>query len=472
MALDKTTGTNYSYVPPKPPKPVVNYGAPSGPYASPASVQQARLQQTIQQPMQGPWRGMGQTELARLGDPFAFDYSSRSYKRELTDIPHVENPMLSKFLGGFWGTFDPRNIPKIPAGVKYAVENPGDALRQTFTTPEGLGGLTSGAVLTAATGGGAAAGTLNSLRAPAAASRLADNVSAQQRVAGAMRGDFGIPGRQNLLDEASARGYDLGAMLRGEQAPLLSKPFATAKKDRSVRKLTPPTPFLERFRGGFGRAKGTSTNVGVDPMKGRFFQYTGHDRSLNPNVHAREVLDRYPEFESIPDGDFDTGGAFGGFDEADFADSGPGNIHNIHDARGNTIGSLTYDRHRDFVDAHEAYIRPEFRKGMEGMKNLKALIKPLVDLGLPINSMVANDKLARLMQAMEARGDIKLTKGTRGSLMHRDPTMRGEPSSGLYPYEVPPSHLPPLIGPMSPNYWPAPIGRFNPFRYGETTGRR
>src|ERR1044072_6442470 len=116
MALSE--GTGYSYTPPKPPKPQVSYGAPSGPYAdhgytpptaSPAAVQVAHLQQTLQHPMQQPSRALGTTELARRGAPFAAGYNTRSWQREVGRMKHYENPWEQRFAGGFWGTFDPRN---------------------------------------------------------------------------------------------------------------------------------------------------------------------------------------------------------------------------------------------------------------------------------------------------------------------------------------------------------------------------
>lgn len=477
MALSE--GTNYSYTPPKP-KPQVNYGAPSGPYAtpaaSPAAVSLAHLQQTIKQPAMGPWQGMGQTELQRLGDPFAQDYAFAAYKRGLKAIPHRENPWEQRFAQGFWGTFDPRNYTpsKLYEGGKYAVQHPMDTLKTTFTTPEGLGGLTSGAAITAATGGAAAPAALSRLKGAGRAAELADNVASQANVARNVRGNFGIPNRQAMLDFADQQGYSLGAMLRGEQAPLYSSPFTTMKTAGK----TPPSRVTSTAgsRGG-GSAQSRSV-FGHDPMEGRFFNYTGHDRAIDPEQHMQEIIDRFgygsDEFGAAYDDylnepNYDTGGGMGHPDAPPF-------VHNVKDPHGNVMGSLSWDETPPHVGVFgksapkpgvihdpEVYMRPEARQSGQSARYFRDLIQPLLDRGkhTPISVSLANDKLREPLLRRWKRGDIRLTPDTVTRAMHSDPDYPGFPNEkGMYPYEVPQDLLPPLMQALTPNFgqFPPTIG--------------
>lgn len=465
MALSE--GTNYSYTPPKP-KPQVNYGAPSGPYAtpaaSPAAVSLAHLQQTIKQPAMGPWQGMGQTELQRLGDPFAQDYAFAAYKRGLKAIPHSENPWEQRFAQGFWRTFDPRNYTpsKVYEGGKYAVQHPGDVLKQTFTTPEGLGGLTSGAALTAATGGGASAGVLSKLRAARAAAPAEAAIP---------RGVQWAPGAEAAIDRHfGGPGYTAAkraALLK--QAPSLAEVLAEkASMMKQVNSIMKGPSYTTRFRGGIGRAEGTQTSpvLGRNPMEGRYFTYTGHDKAIDPAQHMQEVIDRFDTYDDYFDEpNYDTGGGGGLTDER------PSQIHNVHDEHGNVMGSLTYDFddhpvHGKIVRAHEAYLRHEARGGL---KYFNELVKPLKELGLPIDVMFANTKWAELMQKMHERGRVKLTDATLARIKNPDPDMLGIPNEkGVYPYEVPQHLQPRLMKPMSPTFTPFSPGRYNP-NFGQST---
>jgi len=448
MALSE--GTNYSYTPPKPPKPQVQYGAPSGPYAaplaSPAAVSMAHLQQTIQQPMQGPWRGMGQTELQRLGDPFAQDYAFAAYKRGLRQIPHSKNPWEQRFMQGFWGTFDPHNYTpsKLYEGGKYAVQHPMDVLKTTFTTPEGLGGLTSGAAVTAATGGAAAPTFANRLSKAGKAAELADNVASQSQVAARMsgRGGYGIPNRDAMLNFADEQGYTLGSMLRGEQAPHYNPQMTTQK---TAGRFAPPNP----------------------ASAGRMFDYTGNLRHIDSREHFDEINDIMGNFEIRSDSMHERGGIHpddagpmdnghphydtgGEYDDALDAFEEPFTATNVHDQYGNLVGSGTHSysfglgQHNIFHGG-EAYVRPEYR-GQVGP--LRELLKPAMELGpnWKIDATFANDDLAKLALAMEKKGRIKLTDESRARAIHRDPTRQGTPgANGLYPYEVNPSYLPALL---------------------------
>lgn len=84
-------------------------------------------------------------------------------------LPEGPGDVVERFLGGFAGSFDPRNVPKIPAGIVYAAQHPGEAAKQAFTTPEGLGGLAAGGV-TAPLGGAALMPFKTNFRLPKSAS--------------------------------------------------------------------------------------------------------------------------------------------------------------------------------------------------------------------------------------------------------------------------------------------------------------
>jgi len=423
-------------------------------------VQLAHLQQTLQQPMQQPWRGFGTTELARLGDPFAAGYNTRSWQREVGRMKHYENPWEQRFAGGFWGTFDPRNYTpqKLYEGGKYAVQHPMDTLKTTFTTPEGLGGLTSGALVTAATGGAGSATLANRLSKAGKAGELADNVAQNARAANMVvrntRGDFGIPGRQSMLDWASDQGYSLGAMLRGEQAPHYN-PHLTS--DGTIAQL--------RDAVANRRSQGGRLND-----EGMRFDYTGNLRHVNSKQHDQfisdqmgelddwlqqhdhthpQFADRYDEYldnSGLDPSTYDSGGTFEGFAEE------PHHVTNVRDEHGNLVGSGTHHYEIGGLGKHnifhggEAYIRPEFR---DQMGPFQELLKPAMELppNWKVDATIANDKLAKLALAAERRGRIKLTDETRMRATHRDPTRQGTPmANGLYPYENALYSLPRLLG--------------------------
>ena len=251
---------------PKPPKPQVSYGAPSGPYAQPASA---------------PMGNYGYTPISTLS--------------QAPGQPDHAAPLggVGSFLKGAVSSFDPRNMwagaKMVATGLRHPIMPGSDewrkqmmvelaGIRQQAGTAEGAGSLSTMLIP-----------GLGLAKAPAMAPRFgrgAEELGAATRVASYPAGEVANPqllsrmgehadlaeailanksfdqhiaaaGRQNLLRRADDQGYTLGAMLRGEQAPHIQMPFTTNKalsgslKRRSTDPA--PAPFAAPYNAAFER---------------------------------------------------------------------------------------------------------------------------------------------------------------------------------------------------------------------------
>ena len=223
---------------PKPPKPQVSYGAPSGPYAQPAS--------------------------APLGN---YGYTPISTLQQAPAQPASSAPLgpVGGFLKGAVTAFDPRSMWQgakvVATGLRHPIMPGSDewrkqmmvelaGLKQQASTPEGAGALATLAIpglglakapsLAGRLGKGASelgdaarvvsypAGEVTN---PGLLSRMGEHADLAEAVLANKDFDrhIAMAGRQNLLRRADDQGYTLGAMLRGEQAPHIQTPFVTEK---------------------------------------------------------------------------------------------------------------------------------------------------------------------------------------------------------------------------------------------------
>jgi hypothetical protein len=259
MALAEGSG----FVPQKP-KPQVSYGAPSGPYAQPASAPQGNYGYTPISTLQTP---QAQPQAAPLGG-------------------------VGGFLKGAVSSFDPRNMwagaKMVATGLRHPIM-PGSAewrkqmmvelagLKQQAGTAEGAGslstllipglGLAKAPALASRLGKGAeelgAAGRVASYPAgevanPQLLSRMGEHADLAEAVLANKDFDrhIAMAGRQNLLRRADDQGYTLGAMLRGEQAPHIQTPFATEKTLSNTLKRRAgesPAPFSQPYSEAMAR---------------------------------------------------------------------------------------------------------------------------------------------------------------------------------------------------------------------------
>jgi len=436
-------GTNYSYTPPKPPKPAGGYGAPSGPYAQPSMGDPVQAQTpslgypgargpitttygTVMLPQAAPQPGY-QTILgsALPGRP--------PVRRDPTTLGHMDSAIFAANLIASLAPFGPG--PEL-AGLKGGIK--GVQVAREVTSP---------------------------------AATLQKAAEFDRGMRG--YGSYGIGNRAEMLNAADAKGYTLGAMLRGEQPPLIQRPFTTQKTAGKARNMVGPQnrSFGIREIGGVNTPTRTP-----NPMQNRYFRYTGVDEHVDPDRHVQEMRDAFGP------GSDDFADAYDDFLNSPIGGGRPSGLHNIHDQHGNTIGSLTYEvvpsefgRHLGYTRADEAYIRPEYRKGMEGVKNFKKLIQPLVDMGAPIDATFANSKLGEVFGRMVERGDMKSTRATMNKLKHPDPIAEvlgiPDPGTGLYSYEQAKQYLPRLMGPATARYTPALMGGLGrQLQYGRRTG--
>jgi len=245
MALAEGSGFS-----PKPPKPQVQYGAPSGPYAAPIN----QVPQTAQPKSFLP----GRVNPGTLGTG--------------------SGNALTSFLGGAVSSFDPRNMwagaKMVATGLRHPIMPGSDewrkqmmvelaGLKQQASTAEGAGSLSTMLIP-----------GLGLAKAPSMAARFgkgAEELGAASRVASYPAGEVANPqllsrmgehadlaeailankdfdrhiaaaGRQNLLRRADDQGFTLGAMLRGEQAPHIQTPFVTEKTLSRTRRAGDPQP--------------------------------------------------------------------------------------------------------------------------------------------------------------------------------------------------------------------------------------
>lgn len=551
MALSQgTNGTSYSYTPPKPPKPQVSYGAPSGPYAGPISTSNGVP----------TYRDPNDLYQAR-GGGFA------------TPENNLANRYMSGVMGGVLGMFNPYSYTSMPASLNYARKHPGEALHQMFGTAEGWGGLTAGA-LTAAVPAPKGLSALKNMRAareleaapaipkgvqwapgaraaidahfgpemsaatrasmlsqaPSMAEILAERTALADRVAPKTGGaDMGAL-REAVAQHRAARGQlpspDMAAfytgvesfgrrMPNGEidwgpdrvfQADRLSNTGGhTAGKltdTRSIHSSIPGSastigndPWLA-FDDGLGlRLTGRNTLPAVtkDPMKGKFFTHTGSQEYIDPEAHLAQMQRRMQSGNQSPD-------FYDAYDEylndPNAFRERPGNIHNVQDKSGNTVGSLTWDEHPavpgDFrgvdpeqymydplsrekhIAAQTGYIRPDKRGDY---KTFKDLVQPLLDKNLPITANFANTDWENMFKRLVNKGRVKAYQHPSEfgrEVLPGGPFIPGfkDPETGLYPYEIPRSQLPPLIGsrPVPTLYPFAMEGLGRQLKYGRRTG--
>lgn len=428
MALAIGTGMNT----PKPPKPQVSYGAPSGPYASPAHA--APQGSGVYNP----------NPAAVLANQQAWNNVLGGGTAAAPYMPSLQLPMSPLGSGLARGIKHPESQP---IDEYYAMM--GNLIRggrgADPTTLDFGGSLKFGAELASMfpLGPGPEIGAAS--KAPRALSLLGDALKGLRGEKNAARAVSYPTGSMPVtryplarLGEHAGFGPEVQAHRAAVEAPSIEEHLATLRALTKRHMSNMVSPEKGKISGYRIPGKGT-VQRGPDPMEGKYFDYTGQARPKDPMEMQHMIREFIPEYEDpLYGGAFAEGGGFQPDAE---------NIHNIQDKFGNTIGSLTYTKnpgeHIGFgqrrgasIEAHEGYIRPEARN----MENLFKLAQPIMESGLPIDAMVANPRLGRMLAAMEKRG--KLPKGS--NIAGKSEAPKGS-YRGRQEYEVPQELLPELF---------------------------
>jgi hypothetical protein len=443
MALDATTGSG-----PKPPKPPVSYGAPSGPYAAPIHNPPAGTGSSPSSPAAVLANQQAWAQL--LGGGTSGGVAGGMQNLPSLQLPQAMNPLLTRY-----GLIH-RKPGQQPIDDFY--EQQGNLIRggrPSDPTTMGFGDslkFEAGLATMFPLGPGPEIGAAS--KAPRALSLLGDawrSVRGEKNAARAVSYPTGdAPASKYALarlGQHAGFGPEVQAHRAAVEAPSIEEHLATLRALTSRHVGNMVNKQQGKVAGykvpGIGTVK-----RGPDPMAGKHFDYTGQARPTDPEEMAQLIESQF------------------GYDEGleAFHDA-PGFVHNIKDKFDNTIGSLTYDRlppeagvfgggreaRYDFgiddfvpsalskgsrIEAHEAYIRPEHRN----MANLMRLVEPATRDNLPLEALIANPKLGRALEAMVKRGKLH-----PDSFFGGENANKGEKIRGQQGYEVPQSQLPELF---------------------------
>lgn len=437
MALAQgTTGVS---APPKPqrPKPQVQYGAPSGPYAAPLS------------PLPST-RPVGVSGYMSPANRSHFPFTSAHAVQDTSRFNFGFDPanLIAQMFGRAPSSPETQGFKRASKRIRGAEEfafGPDlvRAIHGENYDPKWAAGEAALSGIIPIKGGGIARKLFSKSPAQRAASYPLGEAPATAFPLKGM-GRFAKLGSQ-----VQRQKQVMDAPSMAEHLDMLA-PIEAAAKPRF-------TNMIERFPTMFGergtRLGGKGTRFERDPMEGMYFDYTGTPRPKNAGEMRGIMEEAYGDdfFRA-----YDTGGSTQGLGTAEF-------IHNIRDPSGrNVIGSLLYDKYPGLrIAAHEAYLRPEFRDP----GNIRKLVEPLMKENLPIEATFANGPLAGFFNRMVTKGKIKGTHSTieNAKRAMKDPDLMRHGKS--FSHEVPPYLLPPLRQRLGMRAVPPKPVQWSPFTH-------
>lgn len=408
MALTSGSGV---YTPPKP-KPQVSYGAPSGPYAKPASTPYgfdplAQSGQSIQAPQP---KNYIPTKYGIITPP-SYNPMAEWYKQQgsLVRGGRPADPTTM----GHWDS------AKFAAGLIASAPIIGGApeLALASKVPEALNLIR----------GAEAGNAVRSAVAPKPFAPAYDAIMAQHAAEtapaarpGSLMEALQTPPmspqkRASMLEQAPS----LGSILRAERGPT-PRMFAP---ERAMK------PAGQRIPGIHTRD---------NPMSERHFGYTGDAEPSTPQGMADLMAQQYGR-----------GSEEHQWALEDMAMGEPDNriIHNLRDDFGNTIGTTTYHDAGDIRFGHEMYLRPEYRTP----GNIRKALQPFTETDKMIDAGFGNHDYARIVKRLHDKGKIRLTGRTLEEAKYKSSpgVYHGKNPDGRYAFETKPENLPPLLGPYN-----------------------
>lgn len=405
MALAEGT----SSVTPKPPKPQVSYGAPSGPYASPIFVPSTPAAGGVP----GGIPDMPSAQLPQAMEPLMTRYGliQRKPQRAIDEFYEEQGNLVRGGRPADPTTLGHLDSAKFAAGLATMFPlGPGPEIGAASKAPRALSLL-----------GDAWRGIRGEKNASRAVSYPTGDAPASKYAL-------------QSLGQHAGFGPEVQAHRAATEAPSIEEHLATLRALTSRHVGNMVNKQQGKVTGYKVPGIGTAQR-GKDPMEGKYFDYTGQATPKDPKElqamvddmmgiempgtdrQLMEHVDRHP---------------MGAMTDAEGGDS----IHNIQDKFKNTIGSLTYSEEGGRIAAHEGYIRPEHRN----LKNLYALAKPLMESNLPIDVTAANPQLGRLLRMAQKRGMIHPESNIYG-----EDLWSGTRQKGPMGYEVPQELLPALF---------------------------